>query len=277
MNINYLWRQKWPDLLPHCLKIDACCSICARKGDTGIDLCVDCESLLERLVHTDEWGITTGLCLNCGDEQLITPAECGSRQVGDGDQPRLDACYASVCEDCAVAPAFLTRILAPYRYEFPMDQLIRQMKYRENRQLARVLGSLLARYVLQAHANVPLPQMLIPVPLNRHRQIQRGFNQARDIASWCAKDLGIPVASHCVSRLVDTESLAGLSRAERQHRILGAFQATAAVNERHVAIVDDVLTTGSTARELARELYDTGASKVELWVLARTSRSRLSG
>lgn len=171
----------------------------------------------------------------------------------------------------------LTRTVAAYRYEFPIDRLIQQMKYHEKRQIARVLGSLLARAVRRTTSDAQLPDMLIPVPLHPRRSLQRGFNQARDIARWCAKDLNNLPVNECVSRIVDTESLAGLTRAERQYRILGAFRATAAVADKHVALVDDVLTTGSTAREMARELYDSGASSVELWVLARTSRTRSEG
>ena len=112
------------------------------------------------------------------------------------------------------------------------------------------------------------------MPLHASRLRERGFNQAQDIARWCGQVLGIGVQAGWVSRIVDTGALAGLSRMERQHRILGAFRANDALAGRRVAIIDDVLTTGASARELAREIYDSGADSVEVWVLARTSSSR---
>ncbi|MBX2882856.1 MAG: ComF family protein [Granulosicoccus sp.] len=171
----------------------------------------------------------------------------------------------------------MQRIIAPYRYVFPMDRLIQRMKYQGDRRLGRVLGSLLARHVATELDSAELPDILIPVPLHSSRLATRGFNQAREIAHWCARELQLPAASDGVRRIVDTDSLAGLTRAERQHRILGAFRASSEVADRRIAIIDDVLTTGSTARELARELYDSGALSVEAWVLARTSSDRPDG
>jgi len=131
----------------------------------------------------------------------------------------------------------------------------------------------LAQAVLHDTTDV-LPEILLPMPLHPDRLQQRGFNQARDIAMWCGKRLDLPVPASQVSRIVDTGSLAGLNRQERRLRILGAFRACDALAGRRVAIVDDVLTTGASARELAREIYDSGAESVELWVLARTSSNR---
>lgn len=163
------------------------------------------------------------------------------------------------------------RIIAPYRYEFPIDHIIGRMKYGQRRVFGRVLGELLAKSVSTSD---PLPDILIPVPLYATRQIERGFNQAGDIAQWCANELNLQYQPWLASRVFDTGSLAGLSKAARQLRILGAFNASPEVNGCRIAIIDDVLTTGATARELARELYDTGALSVELWVLARTSIDR---
>lgn len=238
------------------LDIGTRCVICARRAGAGIDLCDDCESLLHRCVVTDAAGQVSFLCLSCGAETVGPAGE-------------------THCRHCPETTIPFTRIVAAYRYEFPVDRLIQTLKYRDQRVLARVLGSVLARTVRrQTPSGQPLPSQLVPVPLHIDRQRLRGYNQSADIARWCARELGIESRSRAAIREYDTGSLAGLSRAERQYRILGAFRADARVAGRHVAIVDDVLTTGSTARELARELYDTGALSVELWVLARTSSSR---
>lgn len=240
------------------LKIGSNCAICARKAHARpdrpvVDLCDSCESLFIRTRHRDRRGYISWLCPGCGDEIPV-------------DQS---------CPGCLAGCSLFSRIVAPYRYDFPVDHLIHSLKYRDQRHLARLFGSLLAQSVLTTTpVGSPLPTHLVPVPLHGSRARARGYNQSADMARWCAHDLGIRWLAHAVGREFDTGSLAGLSRAERQHRILGAFRADPGVAGRHLAIVDDVLTTGSTAREMARELYDTGAESVELWVLARTSSTR---
>jgi ComF family protein len=275
MGIYPAWMRKNLKTAPIRLNIGNYCMICARKSDLGIDLCAECEGLLMRMRHIDRHGRETRVCSGCGSLSNPPPRDVSRLSSADA-QCTAERC-SYYCAKCCASSRSLTRIVAAYRYDFPLSGMIQQMKYQEKRQTARVLGSLLARAVGQRTANNQLPDMLIPVPLNRKRQLQRGFNQARDIARWCARDLNNIPVNECVSRIVDTDSLAGLSRAERQFRILGAFRASPVVADKHVAIVDDVLTTGSTAGEMAREIYDTGASSVELWVLARTSRMRSEG
>jgi ComF family protein len=157
----------------------------------------------------------------------------------------------------------------PFRYAWPVDCLIHQLKYRKQGNHARVLGVLLAR--MAADSSPRLPDILLPVPMHSARLRERGFNHAADIARWCGSELHVEVRASWASRILDTGALAGLSRAEREHRIRGAFAVSERVAGLRIAIVDDVLTTGATASELARELYDTGAAEVELWVIARTA------
>ncbi|NND92722.1 MAG: ComF family protein [Granulosicoccus sp.] len=253
------WRDA-RELAARCLKIGSRCVICDRPGRPDVDICDDCESWLPRCHQTDGSGLTRWLCLACGDESTHRA-------------PAI-ARHSGCCEDCLAAGGPFSRIVAPYRYDFPVDRLIRRLKYHDQRSLARVFGTLLADAVKAADETRPLPDLLVPVPLHRSRRRVRGYNQSADLARWCARELGLRCAQRAADREYDTGSLAGLSRLQRQHRILGAFRADPLVAGQHVAIVDDVLTSGSTARELARELYDTGVSSVELWVLARTASSR---
>ena len=245
-----------------CLSIGSYCALCQSHTDANIDLCKSCLSLFKRCQHRDREGVLSRLCAGCGFERRGASIEHDSSPY--------------YCEDCEPTQGmFLQRIVAPYRYSFPVDQLIKRIKYRQDRQLTRVLGTLMAQQV-QLECVEDLPDLIVPMPLHANRYSMRGFNQSQDLANWLAKPLGLPVRADLVRRIEDTGSLAGLSKLARQQRILGAFRASDAVKGKRLAIVDDVLTTGSTARELARELYDSGAESVELWVLARTS-SRLSG
>lgn len=280
MSIYSAWMRKNPKFAAIWQKIGGYCSICSRNSCRGLDLCVHCEGLLLRLCHTDNSGHTTRVCIGCGSwiPLFKQPANADFPNSVDSEQaPNPSAVAHKLCNACQKTPPLLSRVVAPYRYAFPLDRMIQNMKYREQRSTARVLGILLSREVARQINTADLPDMLIPVPMHRRRELKRGFNQAADIARWCARELELPHSSRWASRLADTDSLAGLSRTERQHRILGAFRASPAVSGQRVAIVDDVLTTGSTARELARELYDTGARSVELWALARTSSDRLPG
>ena len=248
----------WSFVAAKRLSFDTYCTLCARPGQSGIDLCGACHAQFKSRLLMDEFGVGNMLCSGCG-------VECTVFAAGDAD----------FCQDCSLqAGKFLSRIIAPYRYAYPLNRLIKRLKYGSDRQLARVLGTLLANSVKTQREGV-LPEVLIPMPLHVSRLSERGFNQAQDIARWCGYYLGIEVSSNLAGRAVDTGSLAGLSRAERQHRILGAFRASDTLVDKHVAIVDDVLTTGASGRELAREIYDSGAASVELWVLARTSSLRV--
>jgi len=162
------------------------------------------------------------------------------------------------------------RIVCPYRYDFPIDGLIHQLKYQEKLSLGRLLGALIAAEVEKRLKIDQYPDCLIPVPLNATRFRSRGFNHAAEIAAGCAQTLNIESKPDLVDRRFDTASLVGLSRAERGLRIRGAFWCDESLKGRSVAIVDDVLTTGATAGELATELLDNGVAQVQLWVVART-------
>lgn len=265
-----------------CLTIGTYCTLCCRSAPAGIDLCTHCRQQFRALQHTGRDALTTTLCLGCGLEQLCPPCSLVSESLSlpltsSGlncitDTPSISS--SNYCAACALREGqFLRHIVAPFRYAYPVDRLIKRIKYQNDRQLGRVFGTLLADAVV--HRNVDaLPDILVPMPLHSLRLRHRGFNQAVDIAHWAGKRLKIPVATGQVSRIVDTGSLAGLTRQERQLKILGAFRADDTLVGLNVAIVDDVLTTGSSARELARELYDSGVASVELWVLARTSSNR---
>lgn len=250
------------------LKIGSYCVLCNRSSQRNLDLCNSCNNWLTPRIlqrNTLEWSY---LCVVCGDEQVLCRSE---KQVADENNKKNSSSDSNYCHSCQNIAGVFSRIVAPYRYEFPFDHIIGRMKYGQRRVFGRVLGGLLASSVKSIGG---LPDVLIPVPLHANRHAERGYNQAADIARWCARELNLQYKPMLVSREVDTGSLAGLSKVARQLRILGAFRASPGVKGLRVAIVDDVMTTGATARELARELYDTGALSVELWVLARTSSDR---
>lgn len=161
------------------------------------------------------------------------------------------------------------------RFAPPADDLIRQLKYHGVFANARVLGVLLAQAVDERAA--ALPRLLVPVPLHPARLRERGFNQAAALARYAGRMLGIPFASNAVRRTRDTPSQTSLSEAERHRNVRGAFAVNSAGALRrllaagHVAIVDDVITTGSTVAELKSVLLAAGVRRVEVWAAARVT------
>jgi ComF family protein len=158
-----------------------------------------------------------------------------------------------------------------YRYGYPIDHLVRALKYRDRLINARILGHLLAESLV-ATCRTDWPEALIPVPLAKTRFAERGFNQAIEIAKHVADKMQIPLRADLLERKRATREQAGLDRIGRGKNVRRAFALRAPLNLKHVAVVDDVVTTGSTVNEIARVLRRAGAQRVEVWAVARASR-----
>ena len=208
---------------------------------------------------------------------ILLPATCclcGS----DGMRLRVDLC--AICADLLPAnppdwhdfPPPFKRALVPFRYEYPVDRFVRALKFRGDRLYARLLGTLLAD--AQRARDSQLPEVLIPVPLHDSRYRQRGFNQAFEIARFAAACLGTHVEPACLRRVNATVEQSGLSLAARQRNVRGAFRLVQPLEARHVALVDDVFTTGNTASEAARVIAASGIEDIELWAAARVPAPR---
>ena len=202
---------------------------------------------------------------------------CGLRALGNG----LDLC--EICVSClpAAAPATVLaahfdRVLVPFVYTYPIDHFVRALKFRGERRYARVLGTLIAQSRVQSGA--PLPRALIPMPLHLSRLGQRGFNQAHELARYAGALLGIPVMSGLLVRTRSTSEQSRLDLNRRRLNVLGAFGLRAAMPvQAHLALIDDVVTTGSTAAEAAICLRAGGAQRVELWAAACAPRTKVQG
>jgi ComF family protein len=156
---------------------------------------------------------------------------------------------------------------AAFRYAYPVDRLVQGLKYRGEASYGRVLGALLAQRLV-ARAARP-PQALIPMPLSLQRYRARGFNQSHELALPLAKALHAPIRADLVVRQRETQEQAGLGALERRRNVRGAFTLCRPLELQHVAIIDDVMTTGSTANEVAKVLRRGGAMNVEVWCVAR--------
>lgn len=178
-----------------------------------------------------------------------------------------------LCGECRPRPPPQQMAIAPLRYVFPVDSLIAGLKY--HRQLAHtpvLSGALLE--AIQA-ADRPLPQLILPVPLHPRRLAERGYNQALEIARPLAKAFGLPLETRLVSRARHTRAQRTLDARARQHNLAQVFdvstQRLAALGHpTHVAIVDDVLTTGATVGAMASLLQRHGVTDIDVWCVART-------
>jgi ComF family protein len=171
-----------------------------------------------------------------------------------------------ICGACLAKPPAFSRTLAIFSYDFPIDALIRSLKYRENLALAPFFANMLA----EAAKHYPMPDYLLPVPMHPARLKERGFNQAQEIARVVSRKISIEMIQ--CSKARDTPSQVSLPWKEREKNVRGVFSCESGING-HVAIVDDVMTTGSTLNELAKTLFENGAKDVSAWVVARAVKS----
>jgi ComF family protein len=171
-----------------------------------------------------------------------------------------------VCGHCQKDPPPIEQTIAPFRYAPPLSSAIQRLKYHGKLACGRDLGFLLAREI-ETRA-VPLPDILVPVPLHWKRRCRRGFNQSLEIARPLSDVLGVPVETGLARRRVHTRPQVGQAPHRRRGNVRDVFQASGRTC-RSVAIVDDVVTSGSTVTELARCLATAGAREIYVWALTR--------
>lgn len=181
---------------------------------------------------------------------------------------------AHECGAClARAPAFDATFVAA-DYASPLDQLVLQLKFGARLPLAPWFAGLLRDQVLAQQAGAAalpdLPDVLMPVPLGRRRLLERGFNQALEVARPLSRMLGVPLAPRLATRIVETAPQSALAPSARAGNVRAAFAVTAQAAGLHVGVVDDVMTSGGTLNALAMALKGAGALRVSNFVVART-------
>lgn len=175
-----------------------------------------------------------------------------------------------LCGRCIKKRPFFDYCYSPFRYEEKIIRLVHQLKFAEKISYARTAGELLLRkYLAEMPLSEQQPDCLLPVPLHNKRLRQRGFNQSIEIARVVAKKLAIPIEYNVVARQRSTVTQTGLDAKQRQKNIKGAFCVTGEINYKHVLIIDDVVTTGATANELARVLKINKVERVGVLSIAR--------
>lgn len=171
------------------------------------------------------------------------------------------------CADCQLRPPPFRKARAALLYAFPVDAALKGLKFRRELYYAPAFAVL-----LQAELTLSFPDVdaLVPVPLHRRRHVLRGFNQARELCRPLSRRNALPVIRN-TKRMHHTLPQTGLTAKERRHNLRNAFAVTGKLRCRRPLIVDDVMTTGETCRQLAKALQGAGATTVDVLTVARAA------
>jgi len=187
---------------------------------------------------------------------------------------------AIFCGQCLQKPPAFFTTKIPFRYDYPLDQLILDFKFQKKFSRGKTLSHLLIDFLRDAYKDEHLPDAIIPVPIYWRRRFLRGFNQSEMLARDIAKTSSIPVLAKVCRRHHHQQSQKNSNRQTRQANLKNAFSINPKmqplVEGKHVALLDDVVTTGATTRELSQLLMSNGAASVVVWALARTPRPESS-
>lgn len=234
------WRH-WVDSAARWL-LPTRCLLCGAPGDVDRDLCAGCAGDLQPNVLA---------CTRCAEPLAVT---------------------AELCGRCQKKPPPFAAAFVPFRYAWPLDGLEARFKFHGSLAAGRVLAELwIERW---RDAPPPAPQALVAVPLHASRLRRRGYNQALELARPLARTLEIPLRHDLLRRTRATSQQSELDRRGRLRNVRGAFVAGSVDGLEHVAVLDDVMTTGSTLAECARVLTRAGIARVDVWALARSAGPR---
>lgn len=214
-------------------------------------------------------------CLLCGDAGVrgrdICRACFGELPWNRRPCPRCAAplppdAEDRLCGNCLKSLPAWDEAKSPLTYGYPVDRLIQRFKFDGDLPVGRLLAELLADYLA---AGSERPDCIVPMPLHPARLTERGFNQAVELALPVGKRLKRPVRLDLCARVRATDVQSKLDAAERKKNLRDAFAVKHPVDGKHIAILDDVVTTGTTVESLTRTLKDAGAREVSVWCVAR--------
>ena len=219
------------------------CRYCRERSNAG--LCPDCEVRLGALQPQR--------CQRCGLPRA-------SQETG-------------ACGSCLRDPPPYARLVTAFDYGPPIDSWVNNFKHRRDLRDGHLLAAQLTRTIKETYISSKLPDALVPVPLHWRRQLWRSFNQADWICDRLGRNLRLP-AIHPLRRIHGGHTQQGLQRRQRQHNLKQVYRLPECcqhlVRNRHLALVDDVVTTGATVSALTTLLTRAGAARVDVWCLART-------
>jgi len=217
------------------------CHLCHLSCETSLPICEQCIAILP-------WN--TSYCIKCA---AFLPPELSRK----------------TCGHCLSHPWHFDYCYAAFSYEKYIRKMVAQLKFHNQLINAHILGTLLARQIPHWYQDNPLPEVLLPVPLHSSRTRKRGFNQALEIAKVIKKITKMPFDYHFCKRIKKTKPQTTLHKNQRKSNLINAFAVASLKQYQHVAILDDVFTTGDTVNTLAATLKRSGIQQVDVWCVAR--------
>jgi ComF family protein len=237
-----LVRQKIASIT-QLLRLPSVCELCRQYHNQPVAICELCQGLFQRI----------GPC--CRYCALPLP-----------DEDYL------VCGYCCKKQPFIDKTMTAYLFEEPLRTLLHRFKYKDALYLQSFLVSLMLKALPPSGLQT---DCLVPVPLHPRRMRERGYNQAAELCKRLAKQFKVPYELNLCKKRIHTPSQAGLSGQQRRENLRHVFEIKSS-GYQHITLVDDLLTTGSTANELARAFKVEGVKQVELWCCARVSLENIA-
>lgn len=224
--------------------IETRCVLCSDFVSRNVSLCEACEMDLP---------LNDFACVRCA---IPMPAP-------ESEQ------YTRICGECISQPSDIDYAYSLFHYEAPMVELITQMKFGKKITHASILDYLFSKHFAQLLAGKSKPDAILPIPLHPRRLAKRGFNQSLEISRSLSKAIDVPILLDLARRIKNTQSQTDLSKKSRRQNVKGCFKLLQKPIYSHIVIVDDVVTTGATTKEMASLLKKAGVKKVGVLSVAR--------
>jgi ComF family protein len=252
-----------------------------RSGNTLANFASRFGASLPKLAHA----ALPNMCALCGNMSQTTL--CPGCDEAYSNETRLRCVVCAVplsrsrrnlradyrCADCVTTPPPFDATLALADYRAPLDALAVGLKFRARLMLAHEFARRLARLTEDSLDPSQLPDVIVPVPLAARRLVERGYNQAWQIAKPLGKALQVRSHATLLRRVIETAPQSRLDLDARRANVGRAFEVTAPVEGMHIAVVDDVMTTGATLEAIAHVLKAAGARRVTNFVALRTPKN----
>jgi len=206
------------------------------------------------------------ICSDCSNDMVTNTTSCPVCA-----QPNTASRICPGCQSRYAAPRekrpIIENTLTLFQYQYPVNRLIQNMKFNDGLDIACYLGEMLCDLFL--HKSAAIPYGIIAVPLHPSRLISRGYNQSIELARPLARRLDIKLDTGICTRVRATVPQTDLPANKRRNNVLNAFNIAAEIPYKHVLLIDDVITTGSTVNELARMLHCAGVARIDVLACAR--------
>lgn len=244
------------------------CVLCGDLSSLNKDLCVACFENLPKL------GYGCRVCGTVIPSHSVIPG--GARSLLPMHISYVKRSLTSsgmtdvTCGQCLKSPPYFDRTIALFTYTHPIDKFIIALKFQQKLMYAKLLGELFAEYIAMYYQNDTLPELVIPVPLHKNRLRERSFNQALELSKPIAKKLNLKIDIQSCQKIRHSEAQSLIAAKHRGKNVKNSFAVIKDINAKHIAILDDVMTTGHTVNELSKVLKKSSVEKIDVWCVART-------